>query len=517
MFVNRRIKEPRERIRAAGGGSGGHSFLIILFWLYTLTGIAQSTFSIRFKQLHTAEGIGMVIENDAHDFIGVGAKSDNVTMMQIATLWAISKNGDTLTREYHFADSSAGFLYIEQNLTGGYYVVGTISNQLISPPGPYPAYYYNHLVLELDNNFNIIHQKVTVLPGMETIYGWKIKKLLHHYYIITATSGNNSMTTWVGDPYFIKLDENFDTIQIYHAKIGGSQAVDDFIFSQDSSKIFLFGTSYIPLPNGTGGREMVMYDTNFNYLGYKLFTDIHLSEFRAKWLSDNTFIIGCNKSTTPDHLYDQCFLLSDSALTIYKQTQMGIQDTNDWCATNITFDFSTTDSIFYTGIKNGVPSFWINEPSWIRIGMINSNLDHIYERFYGGDGYYAPQSILKTTDGGVLVYSAYFDLTNPDYSSDIFILKLNSEGLITGTKQNDICPYLPFGLYPNPGFTLLNLNLVLNKAVLKISDIQGKMLHTQEIFFGKTTIDCSKLNAGIYMISVTNQNSEIFTQKWIKY
>lgn len=481
--------------------------ILLIFIVFGHMVQAQNTFSVLFKN-PLNEGVWSMIEDTNKDYIAVGQGNAWSYESMSGKVWKIGVNGDTLSRTYHFGDSAAGFQDIRQLNNGNYLVTGTIMWQ--------PDYYENLLLLEINQDLGIVNKKIILLPGMEHTRGWVMKKLLNSYYIITATAGPNSMTSEIGDPYFIKLNANFDTVLSYHVKLPGDQVADDILFSSDSSQFFVFGQSYISLGGG-GLQEKVVYDTSFNFIGYKVFpSDQYRGYNQAKWITDTTFIMGCNYLSYQDFNDYQCFMEMDTALQIHNENHIGVPDSNDYCGASNTFDFYTTDSIHFAGTKNVIIDFWPQDPSWIRTGILNRELQPYHERFYGGDAYYFTYGIICTSDGGSLICAQRYDYLTQYYEHDMFFLKLNNEGLITEIKDNEICPYRPFSLYPNPGSNILNISLVLPTATFSLSDMNGKIFIRKQIKSGENKIDCSRLQPGTYLIKIIDIKGESFTQKWIK-
>ncbi|WP_431167209.1 T9SS type A sorting domain-containing protein [Tenacibaculum halocynthiae] len=76
-------------------------------------------------------------------------------------------------------------------------------------------------------------------------------------------------------------------------------------------------------------------------------------------------------------------------------------------------------------------------------------------------------------------------------------------------------------LFPNPAkdFVTINLeSLLINKVTIEVFTLQGKrVIHKKEISFinKKTTLNTSKLVAGIYLITITDENNNKATKKMI--
>jgi hypothetical protein len=123
---------------------------------------------------------------------------------------------------------------------------------------------------------------------------------------------------------------------------------------------------------------------------------------------------------------------------------------------------------------------------------------------------------MRTSDGGSLISGNRYDYLTQYSERDVFFLKLTPEGLITGKRENQQCPYLPFAIYPNPGSDILHLDLVIHEAQFTLFNLNGLALKTLLIKEGENHINCSKLTQGCYLVKVTNPSGEVFTQKWIK-
>lgn len=490
------------------------SLSISLFLIFSHISYAQNTFSILFTR-YGNEVAGCMVEDSENDYIAVGVHHIGVIQPTKGAIWKISNKGDTLTKVFTFCDSSSSFCQILQHSNGNYIVLGRIS----SPP----YLIDNLLILELDKNFDIVHQKVIELPGMEHMYGWGFKKQLKCYYLLSGSAGPNSTPADLGDPYFIKLDENFDTVCTYHIKLSGEQRIQDFIFSTDKSKILLFGQSYISLPWGEARNEMVIYDTRFNYMGYKLFPKDGLDDgysdyMQGRWLTNNTFLMSCNYNEAYQTTTQQCFMEMDTSMNFYIRKIYGVPDTNDHgTLLSRTFDFVNTDSIYFTGVKNLIVSFWPNEVSWIRIGLLNRQLDPYYIRYYGGDAQYWIEGMMRTSDGGMLIMAIRLeDFTYTTSDWDMFFLKVNAEGVITVKLNPQICPFRPFVISPNPGSDYFEINLIIPQSTLIITDMSGSLLLKKEILNGRNRINCNTISPGMYMVTIKSNDGEIFTQKWIK-
>lgn len=469
---------------------------------------AQNTFSFCFPKAGY-ETAYYLIEDTQNNIIAVGTQLVGNNPSDGA-IWKIDSNNDTLTRAYDFGNMNVQFTYIEE-LDTGYLVVGLMQDTIDTEVS-------NILVLKLNNNFDIAWQKIILQNyGFES---WKFKKHDGHYYMMSSAFQNSGYP----DPYFMKLDSNFDTVRTYRSGyMLGSQYIDDFMFSKDGSQIYVFGTSFISLPYGEYRDEIVFYDTAFNYLGYNLFPQDGVNGFysnymQGKWITDTTFLMYCNFIPSSDNMIEQCFMEMDTAMNISNRIFIGVPDTNDvGCLTSHTYSFSNPDSIHYAGTKNFIVSFQPDEISWLRIGMLDRQLQPYYIHYYGGDAQYWIEFVMHTRDGGMVIHARRLeDFTYTDSDWDAFFLKVNSEGIITGISPPAICSERTFIISPNPGNGQISLNLILPEADLCVYNCAGQMIFHKPLREGVNQINTSEWTKGIYLFKVKDKKNYVNTQKWIK-
>ena len=72
--------------------------------------------------------------------------------------------------------------------------------------------------------------------------------------------------------------------------------------------------------------------------------------------------------------------------------------------------------------------------------------------------------------------------------------------------------------YPNPGDDVMNIRTALRNATLSVYDIQGRIVHEQEITDDITSIDASGWNSGTYIWKLTINNEQLTVEegKWVK-
>ncbi|MFY9590520.1 MAG: T9SS type A sorting domain-containing protein, partial [Bacteroidales bacterium] len=74
---------------------------------------------------------------------------------------------------------------------------------------------------------------------------------------------------------------------------------------------------------------------------------------------------------------------------------------------------------------------------------------------------------------------------------------------------------IEFTVFPNPAKEVLNINCDVEKAIVQIFDINGKLIYT-DFVFSNSEINISELISGTYIIILSAENGKTGVQKFIK-
>jgi len=493
-------------------------FILLLAIFFNNQGKPQSSFQVTFSSALN-EYFGSMIEDNNGNYLAVGSQRYyNQFETSKGIVWRISHNGDTLSKVFSFGDTASAFSQILLNSDCYCTIIGGLTL--------WPDFNTSYiLILDLDTNLNIVNQKVIQpFPFKGAGFARMIRSNTAIYGLGSAIDQND-----IENPSIVKLNNEFDTVGIqtypFHNETGVfSGQFDAAIFSPDSSQIWAFTELFTP--DNSSRCDMLIVDTSLNFISikefpvgpYPTFGDFGNS-ISVKRITDSTFLVGGKywHQYYPSALqFDIGFVEFDSTMAPVPMHTFGAVDTVDYGGYYKTFDFVYSDSIYYTGTKRLVGGFFPQQVSWIYAGMFNRDYQLYYERFYGGDAHYWVFSIIRTSDGGSLISGNRYDYHTQNSERDVFFLKLTPEGLITGKRENQQCPYQPFAIYPNPGADILYLDLVLREAQFTLFNLSGVQLKKSQIKEGENHINCSDLTRGCYLVKVTTPSGDLFTQKWIK-
>jgi len=357
--------------------------------------------------------------------------------------------------------SSNHFLFPEKYKDAELKIQKGTNNNILVFGYIFPATSPRMLLYEFSNNFDSLNAKIYLNYG--AILPMKLKQLTNYDY-------------WIIDeikPNYMLIDSSFNVISIQQGKIPGSM-------------------------NGSYGLK---WDTDTSF-----------------YLAGDYFI---NQRDT-DHNIGFVRQFHPFDTTGHYFNSWGTLDTNDYPAFWGALDYKNKDSIFIGGTKN-INIHNLNfspTPSWFFLLQTDSMLNIRWEKFYGGDAYYNMTKLIATNDGGCIMAGTRFDyLTHPWVRErDIYILKVNAEGLITGT-DGKIAPVVHEAIvYPNPGNNFLKVRVGVQhqNAVINLFDINGRFILKQKIEGNTTLLNTQTLPAGTYLYTITNNNGLNENGKWIK-
>jgi hypothetical protein len=148
---------------------------------------------------------------------------------------------------------------------------------------------------------------------------------------------------------------------------------------------------------------------------------------------------------------------------------------------------------------------------------INSSGTIIWQKSLGGTGNDIPFSIIQTIDGGYII-AGYSDSNNGDVTGnqgyeDFLIIKLSQDNLSIDSFSNNNA----ISLFPNPTKESLSIKLDYYTPLQEIiiTDVLGKIIHSQKVDGLITTIITDGFKNGVYFVN-TMDGAKMFTQRFIK-
>ncbi len=374
---------------------------------------------------------------------------------------------------------------------------GTSTQNNISVP-IVTTYVFDYLLqAEFDNHIKIDH------PLANTIGGFRLKQKNDHIVISGTVYDDEDKKR----PFYAEITDEGNEFVFYIDDTHQWGIYNfDFQFKQEYSGTISFNCNWIGRPYAS----ICHYDTAFNLQNEALLPSCFFSNYSSLKLDESTFYFVGN-------LYD----------TIIWQTQhLGIAKVDDTGEVlNEFYSYNLNDSSTNVAYSNSVD--WLDngnillcsainveyahtiqqEPSYIRLTKLSSDLDLIWNRWIGGDGMYEAYVMRTTPDNGILVAGCYSD-TPPTSSTkkQLFIMQTDGNGLFTGMEDNGITSTQAI-LYPNPASEMINIEFsqVYQKATFQLVDIGGKVVLEKQLYSNHAQVDVSTIPAGTYVYRIFNK------------
>ncbi len=174
----------------------------------------------------------------------------------------------------------------------------------------------------------------------------------------------------------------------------------------------------------------------------------------------------------------------------------------------------TYEDILYAGASLEYRGMPYPVPNYFSLIKMDDDLNVIWRKFYGGDRNYCLSSINITNGGDLLLLGRSSELGS--INEDVFIMKVNQNGLISNTNENPSIPIKNAVVMPNPGRDYLQLHTGIYPSKLLLFNISGKQVLEKEINSEISHIETTHLPSGTYIWQVENSQRIIENGKWIK-
>jgi hypothetical protein len=269
-------------------------------------------------------------------------------------------------------------------------------------------------------------------------------------------------------------------------------------------------------------------DKNLNYLCYDSLVFYMTYYADAQIITDSTYILSCN-GYSEYQPFSTCH-------SMYFYEMDNLNDSIKGCVYYPDHpDDSKVYSFLYESLAKNNQSYVAGsvvnmepfqypyqqtEATYIQLTFFDYDINMQKQIYYGnGTDVYWPMSIQPTMDGGFVISGAWRkpEITNPP-NQDLFLLKVNSEGLITGMDEPQGISASEALVYPNPGGQRFKVKLAMQhqNALLEMFSMNGKLVLRKEIKQEQTEINTQTLPQGCYTYRITAEGRKIAGGKWVK-
>ena len=423
-------------------------------------------------------------------------------------LLKISSIGDTSSHRYSFHDTTFFLNRILRLTNGGYILTGESV-----PPGSTDKCL---LIMGLDDEFNTQWAKHYAYGYMS--YRVAADNIFQVGNTLIMTFGRCEFPCGSTYPMFLKTDLLGNILkEVFHDNALLDSSSYSFLLSVDKKTIYMFAHAFV---GGVHGSSYSIFNENFEYVTTLPLNPQDNSSWRYynTWSPDSVILMSYVAGRTGATTYDEDIWLAsyDTAFNLLNRVSFGTADTMDhtpyWGAG---LGCIHPDTIFYSGYKN--VTIWppgLTRVSWIMAGQVNSQLQSRFLHYLGGDAYYEPHYVLPLSDGGFVIHAGKFNHNTDLY--DMYFIKLNKEGLITGNKPTQTIINRAF-ISPIPAKETLRVECMLNGAKARILSLSGIELTTFNLELGTTVLPLYDLSPGMYLLNITIPDKVVIeTHKFIK-
>ena len=346
--------------------------------------------------------------------------------------------------------------------------------------------------------------------------------------------------------FFFKM--NFDgeilSKKGYEAWSSGN-AVYEFSFRRNqivkTDSLYVLYKTGIHTEEVSGHGEVLYYDKDFNHVATRFIKHPgYNNEYLDPHPIENVSVVRTPRNTTllattavsvenpngymyeDSRLYEFDDNLNNSSdfLPINNYVERGCPDTRDTQPILRAVDVADDNSIYYAYHMNLGDND--NLDSWLMIERLDTNMDTILTTYYDVrdevDNIHTHIMSIKCTNDGGLILVGYANDLYSDYSW-LVLTKFNSYLNIEEAHANNLKLAVA---YPNPGGDIMNIRTSLRNCTLQVYDIQGRLVHQQEITDDVTSIDASNWQRGTYVWELGTENGSrsgsgiLESGKWVK-
>lgn len=485
-----------------------HVLLTALFTVLSVHLFAQCTFE---KTISGPDDqvINQIIVDGNSNYLMAGRIKDNETAQTCGYLILLDSCGNLIQEKIMCPNDTISTIFFNALFFDNYfYILGSV---MLSSPDSSKLWY-----LKFNLNLQIEEEKYLSIPSGRWIsYMNSIIDSDTNIVITGYTTRIDSTSSYNNDAYFYKIDIEGDSLcSKFCASPDPLYNSYDIIESPDHSKYYAFVSHFT---NTSTGQKLVLSKT-FDSL-YLDAIPLGIYDFYSPTLVNDSNILLCGKrisGLSEEYVLNVITIDEQSALIDYNFFMKDVKMREHPAMYNGVS--KNGESIFVAGTSNFSYSnpFWSTFDSWFHLIKINPDITPVWEYWYGGDAYYFLYSILATHDGGCIMVGNRYDYETQDQERDIYIAKVNSEGIILWTQE------IPFTrgssiVYPNPGTNSLNVRHEYQESGIELIDLFGRVVINQSIDNQNNTINTTTLLPGVYFYRlIDKKNNTLETGKWVK-
>lgn len=336
--------------------------------------------------------------------------------------------------------------------------------------------------------------------------------LLMRSFIDSRNHINTAITQYVADggSFFVKADLAGDTLFTFKRDPPFFNINFEFLEHNGNYRIF---SNYSP------GQDIgvQLLDSSFNLIQNDTIPFGISNGITGKAIDTNYYYVAGRGSLLIDdwNIVIEKLNYNDSllAMNVVDRTDMP-----DFPASYNCLDFIDPTRVFLASMAPfDASTIYSNIYNHFYLHLYDSSLNEIWTRKWGGDAYYRPSVMYATMDGGAIIAGSMYDYQQMDMLDDIFILKVDQQGLVTSSSHQLVKDYKST-IFPNPGneYFTITVNKESIPSELNLYDSQGRKVVNQTILSTENCISTANFPLGLYFWTLVRNGQVWETGKWIK-
>ena len=368
-----------------------------------------------------------------------------------------------------------------------------ISDNFYSQDSSYISVYQNNSIIDHDGNITVIGtiEFARETPGFTTT-----------------------------DLFMAKYSPNGDSLdfRIYNFPDHPEESYEITTIPESSDYQAITNAFFIGMPS----PQIVRINNELDIISNKWIEGVYQSPLSVDhWLNENNFLMSCQHYESEEEEDKIAVIQIDTSTYVSKILELDKPDTSDYPAWFNSMEFVNDSTIYIGGFVNYF-ALWPMEPSYLELYLIDISLNVLGYRQFGGDINYRLDGIVKTDDGGCLLYSNTYSENNNYHEHDIRIFKIPRDSVEIITQIHDLpgYPQKEISAYPNPASDIIHIPLDghYQDANVQLYKVEGKKVYdAQTTGSGNLiSIKVNHLPAGIYFYKLTSSGQIFRAGKFVK-
>lgn len=320
---------------------------------------------------------------------------------------------------------------------------------------------------------------------------------------------------------FMEISSNGDSLQARYLIDGNPNQTSIYSMMEINGHYKAFVNGYAHYVPYQGFSEILQLDSNFNLLGVHPTPYLIEEYMTAEKVDDTRYYLTGRAYSTPTH-YDVGIAKLGIAEDSIAYNHAGKPGTAvDYSGWQKCMSVANSNSIYTggTGNDNGIFFHCNTTNKVLMLSNYDSLLNCRWTRFYGSDTACFTMSTLEaTSDGGCIMGGMIYTPSRPENLLDAVIIKVDSTGLFTGIKENEIVNIRDVNIFPNPGnqYIIIQSGPQISGAMFYLFDANGMLVKEQILNSTQTQINTYSLLQTTYIWKIVYKGKILDTGKWIK-